>query len=528
MCNSSPAEMELFAGENQREIGHGCGRRFRAQKSRLRANNQNARVIARRRTARRRKWSCSPASTVRKPTDFVRAVRATKSPKRGDCFGAQEKRTASLGELKEKGNESVCLFATVDGKKLVLATLLTKMLPQIQLDMVFDRDFQLSHNWKNGSVYFYGNRRLFEVSRGKITAEGLELMAANKRHKLCVLLGPTNTWNSDKPIIFSVIQVYIEGKIDGMPYIRDRITPPYPMEFTLSWLGNPTLLGANIVNIYTSMGEAYDCTAVKLLSRYYNGDAAEDVLQEVPQLESHIFAQLQRRHWSVIHYLGVIIEMDLVLFDRWISYGFSLISISKYKDGRLACCMIKLLRDNEVRTNSRQGGISSRPLFNLSCDHFMYMLSTTSFVDPRFALRILDISRTPFTGTDRFEWHNPYSNENEIVEVLNYIISGCGREKALQYIPAIARFYFQRWLQNSLSSNQKLALLYLGLQGYSFERFREIINISEEELDLSLRKILEEGYDYLFQETPKLQAKFARKHKRLLRTAEQKKMIRLL
>ncbi|KAL2524736.1 hypothetical protein Adt_09790 [Abeliophyllum distichum] len=71
----------------------GCGRRFRAQKSRLRANNHCARVIARRRTARRRKWSCSPASTVGKPTDFVRAVRATESPKRGDCFGAQEKRT---------------------------------------------------------------------------------------------------------------------------------------------------------------------------------------------------------------------------------------------------------------------------------------------------------------------------------------------------------------------------------------------------------------------------------------------------
>lgn len=66
---------------------------------------------------------------------------------------------ACLGELKkEKGNESVCLFVNVDGKKLVLGTLFTEKLPQQQFDLVFDRDFELSHNWKNGTVYFYGYR----------------------------------------------------------------------------------------------------------------------------------------------------------------------------------------------------------------------------------------------------------------------------------------------------------------------------------------------------------------------------------
>ncbi|KAL1549337.1 Histone deacetylase hdt1, variant 2 [Salvia divinorum] len=58
---------------------------------------------------------------------------------------------ACLGETKkEKGNESVCLFVNVDEKKLVLGTLVTDKLPQQQFDLVFDRDFELSHNWKNG------------------------------------------------------------------------------------------------------------------------------------------------------------------------------------------------------------------------------------------------------------------------------------------------------------------------------------------------------------------------------------------
>ncbi|CAA0830398.1 Histone deacetylase HDT3 [Striga hermonthica] len=64
---------------------------------------------------------------------------------------------ACIGDLKkEKGNEAVYLFVNIDGKKLVLGTLFVDKLPQQQFDLVFDRDFELSHNFKNASVYFYG------------------------------------------------------------------------------------------------------------------------------------------------------------------------------------------------------------------------------------------------------------------------------------------------------------------------------------------------------------------------------------
>ncbi|XP_059305988.1 histone deacetylase HDT1 [Lycium ferocissimum] len=61
---------------------------------------------------------------------------------------------ASLGELKKA--ESACLSVSIDGKKLVLGTLNSEKVPQQQFDLVFDRDFELSHNLKNGSVYFFG------------------------------------------------------------------------------------------------------------------------------------------------------------------------------------------------------------------------------------------------------------------------------------------------------------------------------------------------------------------------------------
>ncbi|XP_059646752.1 histone deacetylase HDT1-like [Cornus florida] len=65
---------------------------------------------------------------------------------------------ASLDEVsgKGKGNESVCLFVNIDGQRLVLGTLSSEKLPQQLFDLVFEKDFELSHNCKNGSVHFLG------------------------------------------------------------------------------------------------------------------------------------------------------------------------------------------------------------------------------------------------------------------------------------------------------------------------------------------------------------------------------------
>ncbi|XP_076944276.1 histone deacetylase HDT1-like [Bidens hawaiensis] len=64
---------------------------------------------------------------------------------------------ACLGEIKNnKASDSVYLHITINNKKLVLGTLNSERLPQQLFDLVIDRDFQLSHSWKNGSVYFYG------------------------------------------------------------------------------------------------------------------------------------------------------------------------------------------------------------------------------------------------------------------------------------------------------------------------------------------------------------------------------------
>ncbi|KAE8691044.1 Histone deacetylase HDT1 [Hibiscus syriacus] len=57
---------------------------------------------------------------------------------------------ASLGESKHKA-ESVPLYVNVNGKKHVLGTLSLQNCPQLSFDLVFEQDFEISHNWKNGN-----------------------------------------------------------------------------------------------------------------------------------------------------------------------------------------------------------------------------------------------------------------------------------------------------------------------------------------------------------------------------------------
>ncbi|PON75273.1 Nucleoplasmin core domain containing protein [Trema orientale] len=63
---------------------------------------------------------------------------------------------AVLGETKSKGNEHVILSVKVGDKKYVLGNLSLDKFPQLSFDLVFEKEVELSHNWKNGSVYLSG------------------------------------------------------------------------------------------------------------------------------------------------------------------------------------------------------------------------------------------------------------------------------------------------------------------------------------------------------------------------------------
>ncbi|KAE8646904.1 hypothetical protein Csa_020859 [Cucumis sativus] len=59
---------------------------------------------------------------------------------------------ATLGEIKkEKANENVTIFLKIGDQKLVLGILSGEKFPQLSFDLVFEKEFELSHNGKSGN-----------------------------------------------------------------------------------------------------------------------------------------------------------------------------------------------------------------------------------------------------------------------------------------------------------------------------------------------------------------------------------------
>ncbi|KAH0971561.1 hypothetical protein GBA52_023717 [Prunus armeniaca] len=61
---------------------------------------------------------------------------------------------------KAKGSNPISLFVKTSNHKLVLGILSAEKFPQLPLDIFFGEKFELSHNWKNGSVHFIGYKSL--------------------------------------------------------------------------------------------------------------------------------------------------------------------------------------------------------------------------------------------------------------------------------------------------------------------------------------------------------------------------------
>uniref|UniRef100_M8BQL0 Histone deacetylase HDT2 n=1 Tax=Aegilops tauschii TaxID=37682 RepID=M8BQL0_AEGTA len=60
----------------------------------------------------------------------------------------------ALGEVKK--DDKATMFVKIGDQKLAIGTLSTDKFPQIQFDLVFEKEFELSHNSKTSSVFFSG------------------------------------------------------------------------------------------------------------------------------------------------------------------------------------------------------------------------------------------------------------------------------------------------------------------------------------------------------------------------------------
>jgi hypothetical protein len=69
---------------------------------------------------------------------------------------------AALGESK-KASDNAMTYVEVDNQKVAIGTLSADKYPQIQFDLVFEKEFELSHTSKAASVFFSGYKVLQPV-----------------------------------------------------------------------------------------------------------------------------------------------------------------------------------------------------------------------------------------------------------------------------------------------------------------------------------------------------------------------------
>ncbi|KAL0436335.1 UNVERIFIED_CONTAM: Histone deacetylase HDT2 [Sesamum radiatum] len=82
---------------------------------------------------------------------------------------------AALGEVKDvKGAKHVPLRLKVDSKNFIIGALSAEDRAQLMFDLVFEREFELSHDWKNGSIYFMGYVADDPVSDGEEFSDDFE------------------------------------------------------------------------------------------------------------------------------------------------------------------------------------------------------------------------------------------------------------------------------------------------------------------------------------------------------------------
>lgn len=88
-----------------------------------------------------------------------------------------------MGENKSNVTEPIQLYVTVGQDKLLIGTLSHERFPQLATEIVLERNFALSHTWKNGSVFFSGYK--VDASDDPYPLLFEHLLLSLKLYKLC-------------------------------------------------------------------------------------------------------------------------------------------------------------------------------------------------------------------------------------------------------------------------------------------------------------------------------------------------------
>lgn len=117
--------------------------------------------------------------------------------------------------------ESVSLKVKCGDQKAVVALLSHEKIPHASLDLIFGKEFELSHDWKNGSVYFSGYKSPMEDGCGHDHAGFPEESDSEEEEILAVAENGKPKVNAAKPNAKAEGLVKVEESDDDDDYSED-------------------------------------------------------------------------------------------------------------------------------------------------------------------------------------------------------------------------------------------------------------------------------------------------------------------
>ncbi|KAL5715670.1 hypothetical protein ACHQM5_017460 [Ranunculus cassubicifolius] len=273
----------------------------------------------------------------------------------------------------------------------------------------------------------------------------------------------------------------------------------------------PGLSGVRIVRIAvhpsaTRLG--YGSTAVELLTRYYEGELTsmtefdpEDVEKPPMQVSEAaekasllketikprenlppLLVPLSERKPEKLHYIGVSFGLTLDLFRFWCKHNFTPFYISQIPNavtGEHTCMILKALNNDDI-----QMGFLSPFYQDFRCRFLGLLGSKFRGMEYKLCMSVLNPKVEPISTPGGYLTSmdgilTPY----DMKRLETYTSSKANYSLVLDLVPKLARLYFEKKLDVSLSRVQESILLCMGLKE---EDMNDIVN----KMDLQHEQIL--------------------------------------
>ncbi|CAN1345012.1 RNA cytidine acetyltransferase 1 [Linum perenne] len=434
---------------------------------------------------------------------------------------------------------------------------ISRLPPPGDCDLYYvNRDTLFSYH-KDSELFLQRMMALYVSSHYKNSPNDLQLMADAPAHHLFVLLGPVDDTKNQLPDILCVIQVCLEGQISRQSTqksLREGHQPhgdQIPWKFSEQFRDTtfPTLSGARIVRIAThphAMKLGYGSAAVKLLTRYYDGQLAgiteQDVdgdLEETPAVpvkEAAVKASLleetiqprinlpplleplRERRAEKLHYLAVSFGLTLDLLRFWRKHKFAPFYIGQIPvefrnswsaiTGEHTCMIIKPLHNDDVEANESEELGFFAPFYQDFRLRFLKLLSSSfrsmeyklamSVLDPKINFTDAEPNQKQSVVSDGFS--KSMSDEispHDMERLRAYTESLADFHLILDIVPVLARQYFRGRIPVSLSSVQASVLLCIGLQQQNITHIEQQIKLERTQILSLFIKLMKKFYKYL-------------------------------